>query len=109
MLYKRLWHKLLAVLVVTAGCAVPMNGQEKQLSDISKHIDIYTSLLKELELNYVDTLNHERISSCFGSFNVDKACTAYQIGLLLTSKVIRYGFVRACFGSLMASSFSSVR
>ena len=61
MLYKGLWHRLLAVLVVTAGCAVPMNGQEKQLSDISKHIDIYTSLLKELELNYVDTLNHERL------------------------------------------------
>ena len=42
-------------------CAAGTVAQEKQLSDISKHIDIYNSVLKELELNYVDTLNHERL------------------------------------------------
>ncbi len=38
-----------------------LESNENQLLEAIKHIEIYNSVLRELEINYVDTLNHDQM------------------------------------------------
>ena len=38
-----------------------LESDENQLLEAIKHIEIYNSVLRELEINYVDTLNHDQM------------------------------------------------
>lgn len=52
---------LTAILSATALFAAPKKNTPDQAFDAMKHIEIYTAILRELEINYVDTLRHDRL------------------------------------------------
>ncbi len=51
--------KLFVIVFASTLLVSNIKSEEKMSYDISKHIEIYNSVLKELQLNYVDSLDYE--------------------------------------------------